>query len=114
MSNKRNVATDLRKPKFRLNKRTFFEFLYRLLGQPDYPYVRPPKDRRHMYFSKDELIEFNNDGLDVWIGNVNEWTFHTTHEQFRKVALWYLYQYAIVDWFGLRSYLWYKLLNILK
>ena|ERR1700676_243754 len=88
------------------------EFLYRRLGQIDEPYVHPPKDRRKLYFGNNEVISFNNDGLDVWIGHVDEWKFHTDHCEFRKIALWYLYQWSIVDWFGLRSYLWYKLLNI--
>lgn len=86
-------------------------FLYRILGQEDYPYVRPPLCGRKFYFTEDQLIKFNNDGHDVWLGSSDSWDWHCNHREFRRIIAWYLYQWVIIDWFGLRSKIWFFLLS---
>lgn len=93
-------------------KKSFEEILYNKFGQYDWPYTHPPMDKRKLFFGEfDNLIKFNNDGHEVWLGNDNEWYCHYKHSEFRKMIYWYLYQYAIVDWFGLRTKIWFFLLH---
>lgn len=84
--------------------------IYRLLGQYEFPYTRPPLDQRKMYISG-MVVCLNNDGFEVWIGTPDCWETHMKNAEFRKICFWYLRQWAFTDWFGLRSFLWYKLLH---
>lgn len=86
-------------------------FLFRALGQHDGFYTRPSLDNRKFYFHTNNLVLFNNDGHEVWMGTSDNWSWHTTHPNFRRIVFWYLYQWCVVDWFGLRSWLWFKLLG---
>lgn len=86
------------------------EFIYKLLGQYDGFYVNPPLDKRKMYID-DKVICLNNDGFEAWIGTPNEWQTYFKNEDFRKVCFWYLRTWIFIDWFGLRSFIWYKLLH---
>lgn len=86
------------------------ERIYRWLGQFDGFYTKPPLDERKRYFGED-LIKFNNDGFEVWFGTANQWHCFYRHDQFRRMVAWYLWQVTVVDWFGLRTWIWYKLLH---
>lgn len=87
------------------------EKLYEWLGQYDGFYTHPPLDHRKMYTKDGYVISLNNDGFETWIGTPDKWYWHTKNADFRKIALWHLRIWIFVDWFGLRSWLWYKLLH---
>jgi len=65
------------------------------------------------YFS----ASFGNDAYDLWIAC--KWTDEESEtscvvmaaEDFRKIALWYLWRWAWGEWFGLRRRLWYAALR---
>ena len=84
--------------------------LYRALGQLDEPYVRPPLCGRRADVAG-KVCYFGNDGFDFLVGTPSEWQLYLSAKEFRQICFWYLYQWAFVDWFGLRSFLWYKLLS---
>jgi hypothetical protein len=84
---------------------------YEMLGQFDGYYTHPPLDDRKLYYNSEELVKFLNDGSEVWLGSRDSWYTHMRHKEFRKIVLWYLYQVILVDWCGLRSFIWYKLLG---
>lgn len=85
--------------------------LYNILGQYDGFYTRPPLDHRKLYLNSNELICFNNDGGEVWLGRSDEWCWRCKHRDFQKIVLWYLYQWVFVDWLGLRTKIWFYLLR---
>jgi hypothetical protein len=85
--------------------------LYQAIGQYDEPYTHPPLHARKKYYAQDQLIKFNNDGHEVWFGSSDAWHFHLPHSEFKKVVRWYLYQWIIVDWCGLRTKIWFFLLH---
>lgn len=95
------------KPRISLETR-----LYQWLGQHDGFYTHPPLDHRKLYICEgQEVVSLNNDGFEVWIGRLDKWHWHTNTKEFRQICFWYLRQWVFVDWFGLRSWLWYKLLH---
>lgn len=87
------------------------DFLYKNIGQFDGFFTHPPLDKRKFYFAKDELIMFTEDGGEVYLGTSNNWDWHTKHKEFRKIVFWYLFQWAFVDWFGVRTHVWHWLLR---
>lgn len=87
------------------------EFFYRKLGQRDSIYVRPPLDHRKLYIAG-QVVSLNNDGFETWIGYPDKWLTHFKNDDFRKITLWFMYMWICVDWFGLRSWIWYKLLAV--
>lgn len=98
----------------RPSRLSFEDWLYRKLGQYDGFYTHPPLDHRKMYIHKGDyrmVVCLNNDGGETWIGTENEWHTHMKNEEFRKVCFWFLWTWAWIDWFGLRSWVWYKLLH---
>jgi hypothetical protein len=86
-------------------------FIYRMIGQYDGYYTHPPMDDRKYYYNSYDLIKFNNDGHEVWMGSSDEWHWHAKHSEYRRIVIWYLYQWIIIDWFGLRTKIWFWLLR---
>lgn len=64
----------------------------------------------HLWYS----IRFGNDAFDVWISTQysdeksSKYMCVMAAEDFRKLALWYLWRWAWGEWFGLRRWLFYK------
>lgn len=61
-------------------------------------------------------MHFGNDAFDVMIyrkfrGEKSRWALFIAAEDFRKLALWYLWRWAWGEWFGLRRHLFYWNLN---
>ncbi len=106
MSDK-NQATQLLGDKPRIDLETK---LYRKLGQYDGFYTNPPLDKRKLYIDG-MVISLNNDGFETWIGYPDKWAVHFRNDKFRTICFWALKQWIFVDWFGLRSWIWYKLLS---
>lgn len=59
-------------------------------------------------------IRFDNDAFDVWIStqfsdeSQSDTLCVMAAEDFRKLALWFLWRWAWGEWFGLRRWLFYK------
>lgn len=88
----------------------------RLVSKYDGFYSKPPLDHNKLIYSKSseqqyELVCFCNDGGEVWLGRADKWHTFMKHNEFLKICLWYLYQRSVVDFFGLRTWLYYKLLS---
>lgn len=86
-------------------------FLLKLFSQYDGFYTKPPMDHLKKYYTKDELICFCNDGGEVWFGRSDSWYHFMKHSEFRSVIWWYLKTWAFKDFFGLRTFIYYKLLS---
>ena len=86
--------------------------LYRWLGQYDgVIYTDPPGDRLYMCRTKDSVIKTGNDGSVLWIGTPDTWYWHCRFPEARKLAWFILWNWwAKSTWFGLRRWLWYRLL----
>ena len=60
---------------------------------------------------------FANDAADFWIAckwtdeETGTWHSVMAAEDFRQIALWYLWRWAWGEWFGLRRRLWYAALR---
>lgn len=71
------------------------------------------KSRQHGMSTSVERfgIVFDNDAFDVFIfkdfDDGSESRFAISAEDFRKLALWYLWRWAWGEWFGLRRWLFY-------
>ena len=63
--------------------------------------------------TKEFSLRFDNDAHDVWIArwydeqDTSKWVLAMAAEDFRKLALWYLWRWAWGEWFGLRRRLFY-------
>lgn len=63
-------------------------------------------------------LHFDNDAFDILIYTKytdeaeSKWRFSIAAEDFRKIALWYLWRWAWGEWFGLRRRLFYWRLHI--
>ena len=57
------------------------------------------------------VISFENDSFELGFGYPDKWLMFLGRKDFHKVMRWYLKNWAWGEWFGLRRYLWYKLLH---
>lgn len=94
------------KPSFNLE-----DWLYEKLGTDWCGNTSPPLNHRKMYTKDGYVVSLNNDGFETWIGRPDAWIWHTRNAEFRRIAWWAIRQHIFVDWCGLRSWLWYKLLH---
>lgn len=58
----------------------------------------------------DRVVSFLNDSFELGFGYSHEWHTIISRKGFHKIVRWYLRKWAFTEWFGLRRYLWYKLL----
>ncbi len=88
------------------------DHLYRALGQYDgVIYTLPPGDQSYHRRTDDSVIKTSNDGFELWFGTPDHWDWHCKFPEARKLAWFILWTWwAKGTWFGLRSWLWYKLL----
>ncbi len=64
--------------------------------------------------------KFGNDASEIWIAeqyiepNIHseKWVFHDKTWVFRRIAFWYLWNWAWSEWFGIRRWLYYKVLKV--
>jgi hypothetical protein len=73
----------------------------------------PPRDNRNLYIHDDGLyrvFSMNNDGFEVGIGYPNEWQVFMRWQAARMFA-WWVFKMWVIDWFGLRTELWYMALH---
>lgn len=87
------------------------ERLYQWLGHYDYPYTHPPGHELRMMIDDDQLARVGNDGFELWLGTMDHWHVFYRAPEARKLARFILWNWwAKATWFGLRPWLWYKLL----
>jgi hypothetical protein len=54
------------------------------------------------------VVHVSEDAFTLWIGSQDEWAFHMSRTEARKVAWFILWRWWIVgEWFGLRRAVWY-------
>lgn len=73
-----------------------------------------PLDHRTMYYTDmncDHVVMFSNDAFELGFGYPDHWKMFIRRESFHKVMRWYLKQWAVSEWFGLRRWAYYKLLH---
>lgn len=75
-----------------------------------------PLDHRHAKFDDrgvDRGIAFVEDAhqIGLFTGEGNTWDVIMTRTAFHKIMRWYLRQWIFGEWFGLRRWLWYKILH---
>lgn len=74
--------------------------------------ANPPRAHRTLYVHDDGLYRVfatENDGYEVGIGYPDKWQVFMSWKAARMFAWWVL-KIWVVDWFGFRTYLWYRAL----
>lgn len=80
---------------------------------PEFPTRGHGMGSGHLWYS----MHFDNDAHDLWICTQYSDDSQSQHmcvipaEDFRKLALWYLWRWAWGEWFGLRRWLFYRALD---
>lgn len=59
----------------------------------------------------EEVVCILNDAFEVGLGWPERWHVLYRRKDFHRIIRWYLWQWAFSEWFGLRRWIWYKLLN---
>ena len=73
-----------------------------------------PLDHRTLYFGNhgcEYVASFLNDSFEIGLGYPDKWHCIIRREAFHKLIFWYLRLWAFSEWFGLRRWIWYKLLH---
>jgi len=60
----------------------------------------------------DYVFCFLNDSFEIGIGYPDQWHGIYRRSMIHKFIRWYLMKWIFFDWFGLRSYLYFKFLSI--
>lgn len=60
----------------------------------------------------EHVVMFLNDSSEIGFGYPDEWHTIIERKSFNKVIRWYLWKWAVFEWFGLRRWIWYKLLHM--
>ncbi len=63
------------------------------------------------FYRGERVAAIREDGFSVCVGTNDEWIYCFNRDEFQAMALWYLRIWALKDWFGLRRWLWFKLLH---
>ena len=89
----------------------FEQFIYRRLGSHACGNVVAPCDWMSMHggiSSTYPVVHITEDAFTLWIGSANEWAFHMSRREARRLAWFVLWRWWICgEWFGLRRALWY-------
>lgn len=59
----------------------------------------------------DHVVMFSNDAFELGFGYPDEWHMFIRRESFHKIIRWYLKQWIVSEWCGIRRWAWYKLLH---
>jgi len=90
------------------------KWLYHLLSEKWCGNDMVPLDHRTLYVNNhgcDYVFSFLNDSFEIGIGYPNKWHTILRRETIHKFIWWYLRLWIFSEWFGLRRYIWYKLLH---
>lgn len=115
----RESASTAQVAKGKRRRRSLEDWAYETLGSRWGGNTCPPMDNRAYRWQDTGMVERDDywtfsqgeDGGTMWIGHANEWKFHLSLKRFRRIALWTIWQWAWGDWFGLRTWLWYRILR---
>lgn len=90
-------------------------WLYKALGEEWLGNTMMPLGGNHtLHFHEDGVeyvASFIEDAHDIGFGYPDEWKLIIHRKSLHKVMRWYLWNWAYRDWFGVRRWLWYKLLH---
>lgn len=96
-------------------RRTLEQRLYDALGGQWCGNTTPPMDNRKYTWAHEgddyRVFAQGDDGGTMWIGYGSGWNDHLSLARFRRIAIWTIWTWAWADWFGLRTWAWYKLLH---
>lgn len=101
----------------RIRRFNFIDWLYDLIGSEwggnvDVPLSHHSKTVNSKMESVDYVISFLNDSSDIGLGYPDEWHGIYDRKAFRKMICWYVWKSTVCEWFGLRRWIFYKLLII--
>lgn len=89
--------------------------IYRWLSEDWCGNENVPLDHRTLYAQEkngcEYVFSFLNDSFEIGIGYPNKWHGIYRREVINKFIRWYLWQWSVGEWFGLRRWIWYKMLN---
>jgi hypothetical protein len=90
------------------------DFIYHILSEKWCGNDCVPLDHRTLYIDSEGckyVFSFLNDSFEIGIGYPEKWHGIYRRECIHKFIFWYLRNYIFGEWFGLRRYIWYKLLH---
>src|SRR5690349_4288400 len=85
--------------------------IYHWLSERDCGNDGVPLTHRTLYAEShgcEYVFSFLNDSFEIGIGYPNKWHCILRRETIHKFIRWYLWQWSIGEWFGLRRWIWYK------
>lgn len=88
--------------------------LYHVLSEKWCGNDAAPLNHRTLYVDDDgcrRVFSFLNDSFEIGIGYPDRWHAIIRRPAIHKFIFWYLRQWAFGEWFGLRRWLWYRLLH---
>ena len=95
----------------RLRRICSWRTLYRLLGSHACGNTVAPCDWMVMSGGVSEVypcVNVSEDACTLWAGTPDEWGFHLSRTEARRLAWFVLWRWWIVgEWFGLRRWLWF-------
>lgn len=98
-----------------MSKHSIENFLYKALSDKWCGNDMMPLNHRVLRFRAqsgvDYVVSFQNDAFELGFGYPDEWKMFIGRKDFHKIMRWYIKNWAWGEWFGLRRYLWYKLLR---
>ena len=88
--------------------------LYYLLSEHWCGNEMVPLDHRSIHIDDDgctRVFCFLDDSFEIGIGYPDEWHAIIRRPAIHRFIWWYLCQWAFGEWFGVRRWIWYKLLH---
>jgi hypothetical protein len=93
----------------RIEKKLFSLLSYKYCGNDTMPLENTVLHYEDQ--SCDRVVMFLNDAFELGFGYPNEWHMIIRRKSFHKIMRWYLWNWVVFEWFGVRRWLWYKLLH---
>ncbi len=74
-----------------------------------------PLNHRSLQFRSssdcDQVATFTNDAWDVALGYPDKWHVIYRREDFNRIVRWYVWNTVVLEWCGLRRWIWFKILH---
>lgn len=77
----------------------------------DSPPLRYKKLTYGRKWGGESIVSFENDSGELGFGYPDKWKMFIDRKDFHIIVRWYLKQWSWGEWFGLRRWIWYKLLH---
>ena len=101
----------------RLRRFSFEDWFYRLISDHTVGGDAVPLSWSSKHFignrsgDLEYVLAFLDDSFSVGIGYPTSWNCILDRKIFHKMIIWYLWKWSFSEWFGLRRWVWYKLLH---